>query len=125
MNASTSPSLTPLAVGLVGAGTWAERVHAPMLAAGPETRLAGVWARRPDAAAALARRHGVEAAPSFETLLERSEAIAFAVPPDVQARLATIAACAGKALSRYKRALAKCSVTSTRPESRAPATRER
>lgn len=34
-------------------------------------------------------------------------------------------ACAGKAESRYNRALAKCSVTSTRPDSRAPATNER
>jgi predicted dehydrogenase len=69
-----------------------------MLAAGPETRLAGVWARRPEAATSLAQRHGVEAAASFEALLERSEAIAFAVPPDVQAPLATIAARAGKPL---------------------------
>lgn len=90
--------MTPLAVGLVGAGPWAARMHAPMLAAGPETRLAGVWARRPEAAAALAAAHGVDAAPSFEALLERSKAIAFAVPPDVQARLAIEAARAGKAL---------------------------
>ncbi|MDQ1396460.1 MAG: hypothetical protein QOG64_1719, partial [Acidimicrobiaceae bacterium] len=40
-----------LAVGLVGAGPWATMVHAPVLSAGPETLLAGVWARRPEAAA--------------------------------------------------------------------------
>ena len=39
-----------VAVGLVGAGGWADLVHAPTLAAGPQTRLAGVWARRPEAA---------------------------------------------------------------------------
>jgi len=88
----------PVEVGLVGAGPWAERVHAPMLAAGPETRLTGVWARRPEAAQALAARHGVAAADSFEALLEGCEAVAFAVPPDVQATLATRAARAGRHL---------------------------
>jgi len=32
-------SSTPIVVGLVGAGPWASMFHAPMLAAGPETRL--------------------------------------------------------------------------------------
>lgn len=97
----TSMSATPpapLAVGLVGAGPWAERAYAPMLSQGPETRLAAVWARRPEAAQALAARFGAEPAPSFGALLERCEAVAFAVPPDVQADLATIAARAGKHL---------------------------
>ncbi len=89
---------SPLAVGLVGAGPWAERAYAPMLAEGPETRLAGVWARRPEAAAALAKRHGAETAETFAALLDRCEAVAFAVPPEAQADLATIAARAGKHL---------------------------
>src|SRR5258707_404244 len=38
----------PVSVGLVGAGPWASMVHAPVLAASPHTRLAGVWARRPE-----------------------------------------------------------------------------
>src|SRR4030095_2810780 len=29
--------------GLVGAGPWARMLHAPMLAGGPETTLAGIW----------------------------------------------------------------------------------
>lgn len=90
--------VNPVAVGLVGAGPWAGMMHAPVLAAGPETRLAGIWARRHDAAEALARRHGTEAVASFEALLERSEALAFAVPPDVQADFAIRAARAGKHL---------------------------
>ncbi len=90
--------MNPLAVGLAGAGPWADKAYAPMLAAGPETRLAGVWARRPEAARALAEAHGTDAVESFEALLERSDAIAFAVPPDVQAELATRAARAGKHL---------------------------
>lgn len=88
----------PIAVGLAGAGPWASRAYAPMLSAGPETRLAGVWARRPEAARALAEAHGAGAAGSFDELVERSEAIAFAVPPDVQADLAVRAAQAGRHL---------------------------
>lgn len=87
-----------LSVGLVGAGPWASFVHAPMLAGHRRTRLDGVWARRPEAAEALAAEHGTSAAPSFEALLDRVEAVAFAVPPDVQAVLARTAAAAGKAL---------------------------
>lgn len=73
-------------------------VHAPILAAGPETVLAGVWARRPEAAERLAGRHG---APTFATrreLLDNCDAVAFAVPPDVQAEFAAEAARAGKAV---------------------------
>lgn len=88
----------PLSVGLVGAGPWAAKVYGPMLAAGPETRLACVWSRRPEAARALAAAHGSEAADSFEALLARCEAVAFAVPPDVQAELAVVAARAGRHL---------------------------
>lgn len=90
--------MTPIAIGLAGAGPWAEKAYAPMLAAGPETRLAAVWARRPEAARALAAAHGSAPAESFEALLERCDAVAFAVPPDIQAELATQAARAGKAL---------------------------
>lgn len=81
-----------LRVGLVGAGTWAARACAPMLAAGPETTLAGVWARRPEAATQLAARHGVPTFTRYEELLDACEAVAFAVPPDVQAEMAVVAA---------------------------------
>ena len=88
----------PLAVGLVGAGPWARKAYAPMLAAGPETRLAAVWARRPEAARELANEHRTQVAARFEELLETCDAVAFAVPPDVQAGLAIRAARAGKHL---------------------------
>jgi len=88
----------PLRVGLVGAGPWARFVHAPMLARHPRTALAGVWARRPEAAAELAAEHGSAAAASFDELLGSCDAVAFAVPPDVQAEMGVVAARAGKAL---------------------------
>jgi predicted dehydrogenase len=88
----------PVAVGLVGAGPWAGMVHAPALAAGPHTRLAGVWARRPEASAELAAEHGAPSFAGIEELFDSCEAVAFCVPPDVQAELATRAAQAGKAV---------------------------
>ncbi|MFF3488293.1 Gfo/Idh/MocA family protein [Streptomyces sp. NPDC002701] len=89
---------SPVKVGLVGAGPWARGVHAPVLAAGPETELTAVWARRPEAAQETAAPYGAVAVPRFEELLDRCEAVAFAVPPDIQADLAARAAKAGKAL---------------------------
>ncbi|MFI0417130.1 Gfo/Idh/MocA family protein [Spongiactinospora sp. 9N601] len=86
--------MDPVRVGLVGAGPWAARMHAPVLAAGPHTSLAGVWARRPEAAAGL----GAPVFTRLEDLFEVCEAVAFAVPPAVQAELAVRAARAGKAL---------------------------
>lgn len=98
MSTTTPPPGGPVRVGLVGAGPWARAMHARILAAGPETSLTAVWARRPEAAADLAAAHGASAAASFDELLDRCEAVAFAVPPAVQARLAVRAAAAGKAL---------------------------
>lgn len=88
----------PIAVGLVGAGPWAKMVHAPVLAAGPETRLAGVWARRLDAAERLASRHAAPAFATVDELFDNCEAVACCVPPDVQASVAVRAARAGKHL---------------------------
>ena len=87
-----------LAVGLAGAGPWARAVHAPVFAAGPETRLAGVWSRTREHAEALATTHGAPVIGSFDALLECCDAVAFAVPPDVQPELAVRAARAGKAV---------------------------
>lgn len=92
----------PVAVGLVGAGQWAATMHAPLHTAGAETRLVGVWSGRKENAERLAAAHGVEAFSSYEELLDACEAVDFAVPPDVQADLATEAAAAGKALMLEK-----------------------
>ncbi len=87
-----------LAVGLAGAGPWAAKAYAPMLAAGPETHLAGVWSRRREHADGLAAHHGARGTDSFDELLAYCDAVAFAVPPDVQPALAVRAARAGKHL---------------------------
>ncbi len=92
------PMAAPLRVGLVGAGPWASLFHATMLAGSDAIELVGVWARRPDQAEALAGNHGATAVADLDALFEMCEAVAFAVPPDVQARLAVRAADAGRHL---------------------------
>jgi predicted dehydrogenase len=77
-----------LRVGLIGAGGWAGRVHAPMLADHPGVRLVSVWARRRDAAAEIANCHGAQVADDPAELIAGVDAVAFAVPPYVQAELA-------------------------------------
>ncbi len=87
-----------LKVGLVGAGPWANMVHGPVLANSAHTTLTAVWARRPDAAQKTAQRNNAAVAESFEALLDQCDAVAFCVPPNVQAELGVTAAKAGKAL---------------------------
>lgn len=85
-------------IGLVGAGPWTGRFHAPMVSASPHTTLEAVWARRPEAAAEVTKEYGGVAVETYDELLERVDAVAFAVPPDVQAAMAPRAARAGKHL---------------------------
>ncbi|MBM7169193.1 Gfo/Idh/MocA family oxidoreductase [Streptomyces sp. G44] len=84
-----------LRIGLVGTGPWATTTHAPALARHPDIDLSGVWGRRPEAAATLASAHGTTAYADVDELFAASDAVAFAVPPDVQAPLAARAAAAG------------------------------
>ncbi|MFD4630898.1 Gfo/Idh/MocA family protein [Streptomyces sp. NPDC058284] len=84
-----------LRIGLVGTGPWASATHAPALALHSGVDFSGVWGRRPEAAAALAAAHGTTAYPDVDELFAASDAVAFAVPPDVQAPLAARAAAAG------------------------------
>ncbi|BAJ26943.1 MULTISPECIES: Gfo/Idh/MocA family oxidoreductase [Kitasatospora] len=85
-------------IGLLGTGPWAGFVHAPALAAHPDVTFAGLWGRRPEAAAELAAVHGVPAHPTVDALLADVDAVAIALPPDVQAEYAARAAQAGKHL---------------------------
>ncbi|MET9800729.1 Gfo/Idh/MocA family oxidoreductase [Streptomyces sp. NPDC006368] len=82
-------------IGLLGTGPWAARTHAPALAAHPGVEFSGVWGRRPEAAAALAAAHGTRAFDDVDALFAASDAVALALPPDVQAPLAARAAAAG------------------------------
>jgi predicted dehydrogenase len=85
-------------IGLLGTGPWAGIAHAPALRAHPGTEFVGVWGRRPEAAEALAARHGTRAFADPGALIEAVDAVAIALPPAVQAPLATRAARAGKHL---------------------------
>ncbi|MBW5481015.1 Gfo/Idh/MocA family protein [Streptomyces bambusae] len=82
-------------VGLLGTGPWAHRTHAPALAAHAGSDFAGVWGRRPEAAAELARTYGVKVYEDPDALFADCDVAAFALPPDVQAPLAVRAAAAG------------------------------
>jgi len=81
--------------GLVGTGFWADTCHAAGLAAHPGVAFTGIWGRDAVKAAALADHYDVTAEPNLDELLSKVDAVAFAVPPDVQARLACRAAEAG------------------------------
>lgn len=81
--------------GLLGTGPWAERAHGPGLQAHPRAEIAGVWGRRPEAARALADRFSTRAYDDVDALFADCDAVAVALPPDVQAPLAERAAAAG------------------------------
>jgi predicted dehydrogenase len=72
--------------------------HGPGLLAAREVDLVGVWGRSRDKAEFLSRSLGVSGYDDYQALLADVEAVAFAVPPDVQVELALIAAQAGKHL---------------------------
>ena len=84
--------------GLVGTGFWARTTHAPAIATTPDTTLEAVWGRDAVAAATLASEFGGTAHQDFDAFLAGIDAVAFAVPPHVQAPLAIRAAEAGKHL---------------------------
>lgn len=85
-------------VGLVGAGWWANEIHAPMHKDNVHTELVAVCARNPNKARAFAEKFSIEAFDSFDDMLAHVDAVDFAVPPNVQSELATRAAHAGKSL---------------------------
>jgi predicted dehydrogenase len=84
--------------GLIGTGFWAAAVHAPGIASHPQTELVGVWGRDQAKAQGLATRFGAEAFSDVDELIDAVEAVAFSVPPDVQAELAVRAGEAGRSL---------------------------
>jgi predicted dehydrogenase len=88
----------PMRFGLAGTGHWARIVHAPALASTPGVKLTAIWGRNPAAAAALAADFGAQASQDFDAFLAGVDAVAFAVPPAVQAEFAVRAAEAGRHL---------------------------
>jgi predicted dehydrogenase len=97
-----------LRFGLAGTGDGARTAHAPALAASAGSASTGsaaggieftaVWGRNAAAAADLAASYQATPHQDFDTFLASVDAVDFAVPPDVQAPLATRAARAGKHL---------------------------
>ena len=87
-----------LRIGLVGAGPWAWRVHAPAAARHPWFRFRGAWTRRPEAADELCAEFGGAPYRTLDELVDATDVIAFAVPPAVQAELAPGIAAAGRHL---------------------------
>jgi predicted dehydrogenase len=84
--------------GLFGTGPWAHLAHAPALADHQDVEFVGIWGRDPDKAGALAAEHGVRAYGKIEDLIGEVDAVAIALPPDVQAPIALRAARAGRHL---------------------------
>jgi predicted dehydrogenase len=88
----------PLRFGLLGTGYWAQEAHATALAASDQADLVGVWGRDPAKVDAVASRFGIAGHADLDRLLAEVDAVAIAVPPDVQAELALRAAAAGRHL---------------------------
>ncbi|MGC8626631.1 MAG: Gfo/Idh/MocA family protein [Acidimicrobiales bacterium] len=87
--------MSALRFGLLGTGYWALHAHGPALVASPHAELVGVWGRDPFRAAQAARQLGATSYKSPADLFAAVDAVAFALPPDVQASLALEAARAG------------------------------
>lgn len=84
--------------GLVGTGPWARMTHGPGLVRAAGVDLVGVWGRSPEDTNRLADELGATPYRDYPALLAEVDAVAFSVPPDVQAVMATEAANAGKHL---------------------------
>jgi predicted dehydrogenase len=87
-----------LRFGVLGTGYWAQEAHASALTAHPDAELVAVWGRDPARTGAFADRFGIQGHTDLDRLLAEVDAVAIAVPPDVQAELAVVAAAAGRHL---------------------------
>jgi len=84
--------------GLAGTGYWARIAHAPALSSTVDVELTAVWGRNRQAAAELAAEYQATPYHDISAFLAGVDAVCFAVPPDLQAPLATQAAREGKHL---------------------------
>lgn len=88
-------SLTRLRAGVIGAGAFG-RHHMAKLAASDRAVLSGVFDPDLDRAKALAEAQGCDVFPSFDALLEASDAVTVASPADTHGALAHDALVAGR-----------------------------
>jgi predicted dehydrogenase len=84
--------------GVLGTGFWAKEVHAAAIAAHPTAELVGIWGRDLAKAKAVGAEFEVPGYADVGALLADVDAVALALPPDVQAPLAVQAAEAGRHL---------------------------
>ena len=84
--------------GLIGTGPWASMVHGPGLVRAAGVELVGIWGRSSERSRDLATTLGTRSYDDVAALIADVDAVAFAVPPDVQADLAVLAADAGRHL---------------------------
>lgn len=87
-----------LRFGLLGTGYWAAQTQAAGLSGHPDAEFVGVWGRRPEKARTIADRYGTRVYEDVDALLADVDAVAIALPPDIQAELAVRAARAGRHL---------------------------
>jgi len=83
---------------VLGTGHWAQWCHGTALAGHPDVQLVGFWGRDTAKAAAAASRVGGRGFATVDELFAEVDAVAIAVPPDVQGPLAVRAAQAGRHL---------------------------
>jgi predicted dehydrogenase len=84
--------------GLFGTGHWARATQGAALAGHPGVELVGVWGRDPVRAAALAADLGARPYADVDALIADVDLVSIALPPDIQAGIATRAATAGRHL---------------------------
>ena len=87
--------MRPLRFALLGTGYWAVRTHGAALSVSDHADLVGVWGRDPAKADDVAEQLGTSAYDDLDELLSSVDAVAIALPPDVQAQMAVRAAGAG------------------------------
>src|SRR5579859_2244839 len=85
-------------IGLIGSGYWARRVHGASAARHPRAELVGVWGRDAGRTAEAAAELQTRPFTDLDKLIAEADALTFAVPPEVQARIALQAARAHKHL---------------------------
>jgi predicted dehydrogenase len=78
--------MTPLSIGIVGAGEITRRVHLPVLSNIPDVRIAWLYDRRPDASQSLAKSYGLTALHSIAAqALPPCDIALLAIPVDGRA----------------------------------------